>query len=91
MREDKLKIVYFKTSGKWYAEEEIVLKQENEYSWLIKTNREKREAILAANDGKAPGLSTKGDDFIWVCSPTPDDSWGFPVLLLPVGMELPRP
>lgn len=85
----KLKIDYFKLSGKWYCGAEVTLKLFSDYDFLSAPKPVKRRMIIEAAGGTAPDLSTDGAEFTWVCTPVGD--WGFPVLLSPVAEELARP
>ncbi len=89
MNNRTLKISYFKLSGKWYSDAEVTLPLYTDFDFLGAPKPVKRRMIIEAAGGTAPGLSTDGAEFTWVCTPVGD--WGFPVLLSPVGDEPARP
>ena len=65
----------FKPSGKWYASARGKCQTD-----IWRGNN--RERMLALNDGKCPGLSGRGDDFIIVVI-TNEDCSGIPFLSMP--------
>jgi hypothetical protein len=70
----------FRESGKWYATGRGVLTPSVFDSW---DSAERRKRIIDANDGKYPGLSGTGAEFIFVVDGDDVLNFGWPLLLFP--------
>jgi len=68
----KAKFLYFKESGKWYADGEGYTPATNEI-WS-------REQLLAVNQNHMPGLSKTGSNFTVIVIPHDDAEFGWPQL-----------
>lgn len=70
----------FKPSGKWYATGRGVLSPE---VFKVFDRGERRAEITKANQGKYPGLSGEGREFVFVVVADEDIPFGYPLMLLP--------
>ena len=70
----------FRSSGKWYTTGRGFL-PENAFNCFEKNER--RERIIEANNGKYPGLSGPGNDFILIIIGDESIDYGFPLMLFP--------
>ena len=72
----------FKESGKWYVTYRGYLSED---VFRVYGHRERRTQILLDNDGKYPGLSGPGREFIFVVIPDDGTPHGYPLMLKPEG------
>lgn len=70
----------FKQSGKWYTSERGYL-SEQVFKYFDRIDM--RRQIVADNQGKFPGLSGPGNDFIFVVIGDDEINHGFPLMLFP--------
>lgn len=70
----------FKESGKWYTSDRGYLP---ESAFNIYEHDAKLREILKHNDGKWPGLSTDGEEFIRILINDEDTEYGYPQMFLP--------
>ncbi len=71
----------FRTTGKWYASGRASISADIFSSYF--THAARRQKILEENAGKCPGLSTRGEDFVWVVLLDDVASHGYPLMLRP--------
>lgn len=71
----------FKESGKWYATGRGYLSSE---VFKVFDRDQRRDQIIKDNDGKYPGLSSTGSEFVFVVIGDENVEHGYPLMLKPV-------
>lgn len=80
MTEPNATFIAFKRTGKWkytgrgYLSEDV---------FKFFTRGERRAQVLEDNDGKFPGMSTAGEDLVWVIIGDEYLTHGYPLMLHP--------